>query len=1123
MADEQINFNDITKGYLDVLNETRSAIKEIPSNENIGALQNNLNTIEKHIDRITEKYENFNKTYEKSGALKATKIIDDLNSKHLDSVKDIYNTMYNYETEYQRQKTQYEAKYYTQKIKYLETGSKEEYKKLKILEEEYKKSDLRKYERGKRAIESLGNAAKTTIRELFKFLNNLTDIYFFNNVEKGIRGFRDAYEQNFSSIAGYTGVSDRKNTHNLITSTLGNVNANEYTKAGLNFNEEVFPKIAEAVKNGFLGDEAQEIAISNAIDAKIMPWLDTNSETWTQLQYDLSNSSLQQIKGQQLQLQATREGNRILQSGVADTIINSLLPSLDNIYASNTDISDLNEKMQAKAAYYMSNGVSKTEAIKAINKEIEAYQNPLNALQNGDLGSKLLALDNLNGTSLYENFAGSFADNWVSSGVAAQNGIPSFGETRTNRGTSLAAGWTDEEEQRWIKKLQLGKLPEEYQNLYENKKSNLPEYVTATKAYDNAQQNEYAEKYADNNLQAHRADVTLEIYNEVKSIKDWLIRDMIPSFFIYSKIDKLVDKGIEKFGSKLFGKNIPGTGAPNPSNIGDLPTGGGASNLGGSPVEGSWWSRNFGSSGKTATFNSSKLGMTLNGATVAGGMALAYNAFSDANEDYKFAADTNNIKSDREKAESSGFSNTAIGAAGGAAAVGGALGLAGGAAGAGSALAAVGAVAGPLGWLALALGGAAYGIKKYNDYVDKLNDATENLTKGFVDTKKNIDEESKSRKQQLISMREELYETDNVNEVIKELHSIGLNPQIDKTKDVNKQLTVFIDKLIESNNEMSKDSKNIADDIAGEYKNVYNQNADTIKQSILDNYNADAIRDRLIKQGKSATDEDVWQVQHDYMVDAGYSEEVMEAARTHFLNGPMGYSEFRDFLWSGAIDGDNTLSFDQMVGTGKISIGDVNQMLESVGYEGPRLMDSEDISTALGKDVLMGLSYLRKYKEFGRNENKIKNNVPEEFSQQMYDEYKKIILSMPKTKTNKEILTQAFYAIGENGSTVMSDWPNSLKGFKLGSSFIAQDMVAQLHKGERVLTDTENEEYTKNQLSGNNAVSVIQTGVTDIVSAIQQQTNDILNALLNKMPITNTNNTSAFSLLPAMGNTRVLY
>ena len=64
-----------------------------------------------------------------------------------------------------------------------------------------------------------------------------------------------------------------------------------------------------------------------------MPWLDTTSDTWTQLQYNISDNMLQSIKGQQIQLQATQEGNRILQNGVVSALLDDLAPTLQAIDA----------------------------------------------------------------------------------------------------------------------------------------------------------------------------------------------------------------------------------------------------------------------------------------------------------------------------------------------------------------------------------------------------------------------------------------------------------------------------------------------------------------------------------------------------------------------------------------------------------------------------------------------------------------------------------------------------------------------------------------------------------------------------------------------------------------------
>ena len=93
-----------------------------------------------------------------------------------------------------------------------------------------------------------------------------------------------------------------------------------------------------------------------------------------------------------------------------------------------------------------------------------------------------------------------------------------------------------------------------------------------------------------------------------------------------------------------------------------------------------------------------------------------------------------------------------------------------------------------------------------------------------------------------------------------------------------------------------------------------------------------------------------------------------------------------------------------------------------------------------------------------------------------------------------------------------------VKQYKLGSSYIPYDMIAQLHAGERVLTANQNKEYTKELETGNG--SIIVNSIQDVVSAIQNQTKTIID-YLSTMNFNNSSGFKKMSLLPSMGNTQI--
>ena len=134
-----------------------------------------------------------------------------------------------------------------------------------------------------------------------------------------------------------------------------------------------------------------------------------------------------------------------------------------------------------------------------------------------------------------------------------------------------------------------------------------------------------------------------------------------------------------------------------------------------------------------------------------------------------------------------------------------------------------------------------------------------------------------------------------------------------------------------------------------------------------------------------------------------------------------------------------------------------------------------------------------------------KNKVIKSYNDVRSNEYLKEIIS-----SNDEFKTK-FNAIANNFN---------LEKFRLGSSFIPTDMIAILHKGERVLTANQNKEFTENNLAGNNS-GIIRESVRDIVVAIQQQTQDIISTI-RSLKFDSNSSTTKLNMSPIMGNTRVI-
>ena len=908
-------------------------------------------------------------------------------------------------------------------------------------------------------VNKVKSAFGTITNHIFRRLDELNNIKVFDNWRKGITDLKTQYESNFTEISGRLGVSSGRETHDFIGDVLNETVSNDIYMKGLNFNNEVFPQITEAVKNGFQGEKAQDVAFSNAIDKKIMPWLDTTSETWTNLQYNLDDSLLRQLKGQQLQLQATQEGNRILQNGVVSALLDELSPTLLNIDANTTDVTALSGQAQSIVSSLIDNGYSKQDAIKAANQMIDAYQNPYKALSSGNTADKLYALGSLKTGDLAGgiNFANNFLQtgangNWATSGAFQAQGFVTNGMTRT----------TD-----WIRDMNKAtQAANQYngQNLassYNNANNNLLNYVTATQQNDNERQNEAVKTNFEDAFGNHLLDVDLMILDEIKAIKTWLITGVLAGI-----VTKLGNKLIDKIAGNLGGK------------VGDKVAGEGIKKILGKLTEGGIKNKLSGS------------------ALVAGG-ALEVIAGG------KIIQESNNTLNDKTSSDVDKKYAKANKAMGGTAIGAGSV-----AAGAGIATLAGAAGAIPVvGWAALAIGGLAIGAKKVSDHLKELDDATAQISANFDASHDAIESERKGREDQLLAIKDNIDSYRTTDEKLEYLRKNGLEPNINAQGDVNAQLHEYLNNLIKANDQDAEKAENILDDIEAKLKNDTNQNIDVIKEDLLKNFNAEAIAQREgLTIGKD--NDKIWNFQKTALKKVGYTEEQLLALQHHYKNGPVKSKELKSFLNSGAVQGKNIGSFEDQYEKGNVSAGGVNYLLEQIGSTN-RMVDMNQITSEL-KPSVEKIAILKRWKD--------DNKTSVDYNEETYEQYKNDILSLPdKYKTS---LKYIFDAINEPDA--LDDWPNSLKGFKTGSSYIPYDMIAQLHAGERVLTANQNKEYTEELTTGNK--SIIVNSIQDIVTAIQNQTKTIIDYLstmnFNSIDMSVTKKINMHS---SMGNTKVTY
>jgi len=250
-------------------------------------------------------------------------------------------------------------------------------------------------------------------------VSGLMDIIgkFFGMWLDGAQKFSQQYEASYNQLSTAF-ASDRDGIHNMLDKGMNNLG----DKVGdlVNYSDEFLPALTEVSKQGLMGDNALAKAIRDSVDKKIMPWLDTASEQWVNMNTYLSEGNLNTLKGQQLMLQKTEAGNRLLQSGVINSVTNDMEPLLRNIDFNTGGSANMSEDAQALMASMVENGgMTPQEAYEQVKAAVDVQKNQYAALTSGDTSKILMAQEAVNGGSyvdMLQNSTGRIA------GMAADTG-----------------------------------------------------------------------------------------------------------------------------------------------------------------------------------------------------------------------------------------------------------------------------------------------------------------------------------------------------------------------------------------------------------------------------------------------------------------------------------------------------------------------------------------------------------------------------------------------------------------------------------------------------------------------------------------------------------------------------
>ena len=655
-------------------------------------------------------------------------------------------------------------------------------------------------------------------KEIVAGFEKALQTYLFQPIKDGFTEMSSAYEQNFTEISGRM-RTNRSDTYDIMK---GAVDAlmNSPASNAIDANRELIPELRKVSGQGFTGSQAIEQALSNSIDSHIMPWLDTANATWANLSFNLNKSQMEQIKGQQLLLQANQQGNRLLQSGVINELTQEIAPTLTNIEYLNGGKNELAPEAQAYMTSLMQQGMTEQEAYAETKDALRIWKDPTSALTSDNAYDVLRAQAAYQGGDLSDivnagipivSLAASTGNN--AGFVMHEMGMnPSSGiyRTETAKQQLSAIGDTDWDE---FKGQNNGFL-------YQQAVNNVAQQSTATASWDTAIRNQTTETTYFLNKIAHGSDTAQNILGVVSNILK-----LLAAYAAGKTIMRLFGGGdngdiLSKIGSKFLGGGKSGGGIT--SKMGSKVAGAVGSKLaaGGSAMSGGALS----GAGATALGAGTVLA---GGALMAGGIGTIVNTYQNSDE---LSTSTQGKETDNKV----GYATGAAATLGGAAAITGVL-----------------AGSGPIGWIGLAVGAAALAAKKIYDEVTYIGGMAEQTQKEYQQRKTALIQEFDSQYSDLSDIADDLSSAVEGSAELEQQRQaliqsgIMTEEDIEKARNANKQgLQALTDKYLEATDKFSEGAGDVLDkymsEDAAKTTDAQNQMIDFLQKVNDGNYSEDS-------------------------------------------------------------------------------------------------------------------------------------------------------------------------------------------------------------------------------------------------------------------------------------------
>jgi len=661
-------------------------------------------------------------------------------------------------------------------------------------------------------------ATKDLDKQSSEFIKKFKSIAFkavkdvlLNPLLQGVHKYSSAYESSYSEIAGRMGT-DRNGTRSYYGGAM-DLAGQRGLGSAINYATDLVPAMQAVARQGLQGDAAIRKAVDDSTAKLLLPWLQTASEAWVNMSVNMDQHGLNILKSQQLQLQQSQSGNRLLQSGVVDTLLQEMEPLMRSIDYNTGGAASMSAEAQAIMAQLVDNGLTEKEAYSTVSEMVKVRSNTYAALTSGSVSQKLMAMAMENGDDLIGAYNAS---------TGYLSGMPSTDLQKGAYQSILGVGSS-------VSSLNLDRLVIDEDETRRQANS----LGTSTSKYD--------QSVRDIN---QKVTATQQMTNKLENMTASTVGQWITAVPGGEKWFDAVLQILQSISWGSIGNMLKGNGGGGFSGLRNLVTSGkGMLSKGGTMLSGVGKAAGTGLSklgGGLATGASGSVGSgiaTLGGAAL-GTAELIYGGI-EAGKDFSAAGAAKTGDSRRGILATTGGLNATGAIAGGV--------------GAASLL-----IAGsnPFGWAAIAAGGVAIGLAKLIGHLTRQSKITQELNKTFDEHREIMKEEQKTRIEHLKSLKDEIRSLETVEDKRSVLVSEGILTETEAHKMSAGEIEAYTNNLTNKQEKIDKTSNEVYDklqsvnsDLSEEKVNEFTDAALNDLASVLESGDKDEVKKRLLELG----------------------------------------------------------------------------------------------------------------------------------------------------------------------------------------------------------------------------------------------------------------------------------